>query len=327
MVFSRASALLRERVAIRVFEVSVSFPSGLESAPSPEYVLMHPELSAEQIQQALQGISVPPQPQIMVDLQMEQYMPDPDLEVIARLIAQDPGLSGALLKIVNSPYYGLSNKIASIQRAVNLLGSRSIINLINAQSIKGEMNDETIVTLNRFWDTAQDVAMTCLTLAKRTGAQAVDEAYALGLFHDCGVPLMLKRFPNYMSVLEEAYGNAGADSRVVDTENNAFNTNHAVVGYYTAKSWRLPEHVTDAIANHHNALAVFSDESSRNSQLKNLLAILKMAEHICSSYRVLGNQTVDHEWNAVGDLVLDYVGLSDYDFDSLKLSIRELGAH
>ncbi len=288
---------------------------------------MSQELSAEQIQQALQGISVPPQPQIMVDLQMEQYMPDPDLEVIARLIAQDPGLSGALLKIVNSSYFGLSNKIASIQRAVNLLGSRSIINLINALSIKGEMSDDTIVTLNRFWDTAQDVAMTCLTLAKRTGAQAVDEAYALGLFHDCGVPLMLKRFPNYMSVLEQAYANAGPDCRVVDTENNAFHTNHAVVGYYTAKSWRLPEHVTDAIANHHNALAVFSDESSRNSQLKNLLAILKMAEHICSSYRVLGNQAVDHEWNAIGHLVLDYVGLSDYDFESMKLSIRELGAH
>lgn len=288
---------------------------------------MSQELSPEQIQQALQGISVPPQPQIMVDLQMEQYMPDPDLEVIARLISQDPGLSGALLKIVNSPYYGLSNKIASIQRAVNLLGSRSIINLINAQSIKGEMCDDTIVTLNRFWDTAQDVAMTCLTLAKRTGSQAVDEAYALGLFHDCGVPLMLKRFPNYMSVLEQAYANAGPDCRVVDTENNAFHTNHAVVGYYTAKSWRLPEHVTDAIANHHNALAIFSDETSRNPQLKNLLAILKMAEHICSSYRVLGNQAVDHEWNAIGHLVLDYVGLSDYDFESLKLSIRELGAH
>ncbi|QDG57503.1 HDOD domain-containing protein [Pseudomonas sp. NIBRBAC000502773] len=288
---------------------------------------MSQELSAEQIQQALQGISVPPQPQIMVDLQMEQYMPDPDLEVIARLISQDPGLSGALLKIVNSSYYGLSNKIASIQRAVNLLGSRSIINLINALSIRGEMSDDTIVTLNRFWDTAQDVAMTCLTLAKRTGAQAVDEAYALGLFHDCGVPLMLKRFPNYMTVLEEAYANAGPDCRVVDTENNAFNTNHAVVGYYTAKSWRLPEHVTDAIANHHNALAIFSDETSRNPQLKNLLAILKMAEHICSSYRVLGNQSVDHEWNAIGHLVLDYVGLSDYDFESMKLSIRELGAH
>ncbi|MGO4001324.1 MULTISPECIES: HDOD domain-containing protein [Pseudomonas] len=288
---------------------------------------MSQELTSEQIQQALQGISVPPQPQIMVDLQMEQYMPDPDLAVIAKLISQDPGLSGALLKIVNSPYFGLSNKIASIQRAVNLLGSRSVINLINAQSIKGEMNDDTIVTLNRFWDTAQDVAMTSLSLAKRIGSQAVDEAYALGLFHDCGVPLMLKRFPNYMAVLEQAYANAGAECRVVDTENRAFNTNHAVVGYYTAKSWRLPEHVTHAIANHHNALSIFSDESARNSQLKNLLAILKMAEHICASYRVLGNQTEDHEWDSIGHLVLDYVGLSDYDFENLKQTIRELGAH
>mgnify|MGYP002128952617 CR=1 FL=1 len=288
---------------------------------------MPPELSSEQISLALQGISVPPQPQIMVDLQMEQYMPDPDLEVIARLISQDPGLSGALLKLVNSPYYGLTNKIASIQRAVNLLGSRSIINLINAQSIKGEMNDETIVTLNRFWDTAQDVAMTCLTLAKRTGAQAVDEAYALGLFHDCGVPLMLKRFPNYMSVLEQAYANAGPNSRVVDTENTHFNTNHAVVGYYTAKSWRLPGHLTEAIANHHNALAIFSDESSRNGPLKNLLAVLKMAEHICASSKVLGNQREDHEWNSIGHLVLDYVGLSDYDFETLKQTIRDLGTH
>ncbi|MGX9864054.1 HDOD domain-containing protein [Pseudomonas sp. HN2] len=270
---------------------------------------------------------MPAQPQIMVDLQMEQYMPDPDLEVIAKLISQDPGLSGALLKIVNSPYYGLSNKITSIQRAVNLLGSRSIINLINAQSIKGEMNDDTIVTLNRFWDTAQDVAMTCLTLAKRIGTQAGDEAYALGLFHDCGVPLMLQRFPNYMTVLEEAYASASPDCRVVDTENRVFNTNHAVVGYYTAKSWRLPEHVSAAIANHHNALAIFNDESSKNSQLKNLLAILKMAEHICASYRVLGNQSEDFEWNAVGPLVLDYVGLSDYDFETLKQTIRDLGAH
>ncbi|WP_172680575.1 MULTISPECIES: HDOD domain-containing protein [Pseudomonas] len=270
---------------------------------------------------------MPPQPQIMVDLQMEQYMPDPDLETIAKLISQDPGLSGALLKIVNSPYYGLRNKITSIQRAVNLLGSRSIINLINAQSIKGELHDDAIVTLNRFWDTAQDVAMTCLTLAKRVGLENGDEAYAMGLFHDCGVPLMLKQFPNYMSVLEQAYASASAECRVVDTENRVFNTNHAVVGYYTSKSWRLPDHVSQAIANHHNALAIFSDESSRNnSPLKNLLAILKMSENICASHRVLGNQAEDHEWECVGALVLDYLGLSEYDFQTQKQEIRDLAS-
>nr|WP_187669491.1 HDOD domain-containing protein [Pseudomonas carbonaria] len=270
---------------------------------------------------------MPPQPQIMVDLQMEQVMPNPDLKTIARLIGQDPGLSGALLKIVNSPYFGLANKVGSIQRAVNLLGSRSVINMINALSIKGEMSDETIVTLNRFWDNAQDVAMSCLTLAKRVGCEAVDEAYTLGLFHNCGIPLMLKRFPDYMAVLEESYACASGERRIVDTENRLLNTNHAVVGYYTARSWNLPQHLCEAIASHHNCLSLFSDDSGRDAQLKNLLAILKMAEHICESYRVLGDQEVDQEWEAIREPVLEYVGLSEYDFDNLKESIRELGRY
>ncbi len=290
-----------------------------------EFPAMLQELTADQLKRALQGISVPPQPQIMVDLQMEQYMPDPDLKAIAKLIAQDPGLSGALLKIVNSPHFALTERVVSIQQAVDLLGCNTVINLINAQSIKGEMSDETIVTLNRFWDTAQDVAMTCLTLANRLDYHPADEAYALGLFHNCGIPLMLTRFPEYMDVLEKAYACADAENRVVDTENSLLNTNHAVVGYYTARSWRLPEHVCEAIANHHNALAVFSDGNHEQAERKTLLAILKMAEHICSSYRVLGNQDADHEWQAISSLVLEHVSLSEYDFQNIKESIRELG--
>ncbi|MCQ4311465.1 HDOD domain-containing protein [Pseudomonas stutzeri] len=282
------------------------------------------ELTDEQIRSVLQGISVPPQPQIMVDLQMEQVMPDPDLRAIARLISQDPGLSGALLKTVNSPFFGLANRIASIQQAVNLLGCNSVINLINAQSIRGELTDAAIVTLNRFWDSAQDVASTCLTLAKRIGHPSPDEAYTLGLFHNCGIPLMLTRFPEYMAVLEEAYASVGADTRITDVENRVLNTNHAVVGYFVARSWKLPQHLCEAIANHHNALALFNDEWS-DPQIKTLLAILKMAEHICACHRVLGEQPEDHEWDAVAQLVLEYVGLSEYDFECQRDSIRELG--
>lgn len=282
------------------------------------------ELTDEQIRSVLQGISVPPQPQIMVDLQMEQVMPDPDLRAIARLISQDPGLSGALLKTVNSPFFGLANRIASIQQAVNLLGCRSVINLINAQSIRGELTDAAIVTLNRFWDSAQDVASTCLALAKRIGLPAPDEAYTLGLFHNCGIPLMLTRFPGYMAVLEEAYASVGPETRITDIENRVLNTNHAVVGYFVARSWKLPLHLCEAIANHHNAMALFSDEWS-DPQIKTLLAILKMAEHICACHRVLGEQPQDHEWDAVAQLVLEYVGLSEYDFECQRDIIRELG--
>jgi HD-like signal output (HDOD) protein len=285
---------------------------------------MAQELSAEQIQQSLQGISVPPQPQIMVDLQMEQLMPDPDLRAIAKLISQDPGLSGALLKIVNSPHFALPSRVVSIMQAVNLLGCNTVINLINAQSIRGEMNDQTIVTLNRFWDTAQDVALTCLTLAKRIGYEPADEAYALGLFHNCGIPLMLKRFPDYMSVLEEAYADAGDECRIVDTENRILNTNHAVVGYYTARSWRLSEPICEAIANHHNVQAVFSGPAE-DQHLRTLLAILKASEHLCSSHRVLGNQTDDFEWQGIQTQILEQLRFTEYDFETFRESVRELG--
>lgn len=286
--------------------------------------VMNQDLTEEQIRNALQGISVPPQPQIMVDLQMEQVMPDPDLKAIARLISQDPGLSGSLLKIVNSPFFGLSNRISSIQQAVNLLGANRVVNIVNAQSIRGELTDESIVNLNRFWDSAQDIAMTCMTLAKQLGCLPPDEAYALGLFHNCGIPLMLSRFPGYIQVMEDSY--AQSDARIVDVENQRMNTNHAVVGYFTAKSWLLPRHLCEAIASHHNARQIFLEEASKDAALKNQLAVLKMAEHICQAYRTLGNQSVDHEWNLVGSSILEYTGLTEYDFDNLTATCREMMA-
>lgn len=99
------------------------------------------ELSEEQILRIMQGIKIPPQPQILVDLQMEQVMPDPDMGRIAKLISQDVGLSGTVLKVVNSPFYGLKNRITSVHQAVCLIGLDSVVNIINGLSIKSQMSD------------------------------------------------------------------------------------------------------------------------------------------------------------------------------------------
>ena len=62
-------------------------------------------LTEDQIQTVTRGMAIPVQPQVMVDLQMEQVMPDPDINEIARLISRDVELSGSVLKAVNSPEY------------------------------------------------------------------------------------------------------------------------------------------------------------------------------------------------------------------------------
>lgn len=159
------------------------------------------DLTEEQIQTILKGTHIPPQPQIMVDLQMEQLMPDPCLDNIGKLISQDVGLSGKVLKTVNSASFGLANNITSIKQAVSILGSKSIINLVNALSIRGELSNDDIVALGGFWDNAMKIADACAAIAKLIGYAEPDEAYSLGLFHNCGIPLLMQRFENYQTIL------------------------------------------------------------------------------------------------------------------------------
>lgn len=284
---------------------------------------MAKELSEEQILRIMQGIKIPPQPQILVDLQMEQVMPDPDMGRIAKLISQDVGLSGTVLKVVNSPFYGLKNRITSVHQAVCLIGLDSVVNIINGLSIKSQMSDETIVNMNRFWDTANDIAQVATTVAKQVGFPNPDLAYLLGLFHNCGIPLLMSRFDNYLQVMEESY--AHPELRVVDVENQYLNTNHAVIGYYTAKSWNLPKVLCDVIAEHHSATRYFTSDNIKDSEGKTLLAILKLAEHICGNYHILGRQQVDLEWENIGPEVLTYLGLGEYDIEQMQLNFAEMG--
>lgn len=284
---------------------------------------MNVELTTEQIKHLLQGITIPPQPQIMVDLQMEQLNPNCSMKHIARLISQDVGLAGSMLKTVNSPLYGLKNKIASIEQAINLLGIASVVNIINALSIRGSLTDEAIVALGHFWDSAMDIAATCSNIAKQIGYRAPDEAYTFGLFHNCGIPLLMQRFDNYANVMRKAY--AEQNRRVIDVENDVLKTNHAVVGYYVARSWNLPAHICDAIAEHHSVEKVFSDHDTVQNERKNLIAILKMAEHICRNYLTLGDAATDYEWQRIEKNLLEYVGLSGYDYQNMLESMQEMG--
>lgn len=285
---------------------------------------MNKNLNEEQINKILRGITVPPQPQIIVDIHMEQAMPNPDIDRIAKFISQDVGLAGTILKVVNSDLFGLKNKLTSIEQAVHILGLQSIISLTEGLSIKGELNDETIVALGGFWDSAMDIASVCATIARQIGYQAPDKAYCLGLFHNCGVPLLIKAHSNYQDVMEASYG--CTDGRIIDFENQELRTNHAVVGYYVAKSWGLPQDLCEVIAEHHNAPDIFKENPSPyDGGKKTLLAILKMAEHICGLYSILGGKEQDHEWARIKHSLLEYIGLSDIDYEDIAAEMESMG--
>jgi HD-like signal output (HDOD) protein len=180
-----------------------------------------------------------------------------------------------------------------------------------------------IVKMTRFWDSAMDNASVCAAISRQIGLAKPDEAYMIGLFHNCGNILMAQKFENFTEVLESSYGSE--DKRVVDAENEMLKTNHSVVGYYVSRAWHLPPHISTAISQHHSAESIFKNHEYKDPTTKNLLAILKMSEHICENFRVLGKQAEDHEWNRIETDVLDYVGLSHDDFLHLRENLEDLG--
>jgi HD-like signal output (HDOD) protein len=224
-------------------------------------------------------------------------------------VAGDVSLSAAVLKTVNSPLFRLPHEMTSVQQAVTLLGVSNVINLIIGISLRLEVGGRFNVAVERFWDTASDVAMISAGIAKSLGNVSADEGYLLGLFHDCGIPLLMMKDSNYVQLLKVA--NSSRERIFTAVEDEILNTNHAVVGYYVAKSWRIPKRICAGILNHHEP-DMFS---AGDAELGQLLANLKMAEAISHSVRRLS----DHpEWDRLRPHVLDYLQLTDQDFEELK---------
>ena len=284
---------------------------------------------AKDVDSILKGIIIPSPPQIIADLQMEMAKSDPDLNEIGSLIANDAGLSGAVIKTANSPVYAKSKEISSISQAVMMLGTKTLVDIVNTLCLRNAtvdqntMSDNVYSTLIRFWDSAADVAKVCEMVAQKLRMSSLGNAYMLGLFHNVGIALLISKHDNYLDVIADSYSQS--DERIVDVENKAFNSNHAVVSYYAAKSWKLDKLSCKVIAKHHNE-DVFSKSSNIEvTDEHNLLSVLKIAEHIVGLHRILGNQEVDHEWEKIGENLLYYVGLTSYDMDDLKSEAVDKG--
>ena len=150
----------------------------------------------------LGGIYIPPQPGIIE--QVEQC--GADLEKIAEIISVDPGVSAAVIKIVNSPVFGLAQRIGSIPQAVIMLGVDRVVGILKTLLLRKSMDHiNTRINMGLFWQSSVSVATVASTICRQLNLSMADEAYTLGLFHNCGIPVMAGRYSNYQKVMEFSY--------------------------------------------------------------------------------------------------------------------------
>jgi HD-like signal output (HDOD) protein len=90
--------------------------------------------------------------------------------------------------------------------------------------------------------------MLCHFLARSLRGVPPDEAYTYGLFHNCGMPLLMQRFPGHRDTVMRA--SLGADVPITKMEEDETGTSHAILGYFLARSWMLPDHLCQTILFH-----------------------------------------------------------------------------
>ncbi len=277
------------------------------------------KFTPDELHSLLQGISIAPQPQILVDLQMAQAMGEDDENSLHSLISQDIGLSGSILKLHNRLQ---DQPTANISQAIAVIGTENITKVANSLSIKGELDDHSISLLNPFWDSSHDIATLCQGIAQELQLEQDQQYYSLGLLHNAGMALMLKKYPDYFDTLKQAH--QGEHQRLIDLENLRYHSNHAVLGYYCARAWRLPAILCEVIAEHHSAHFALEfwpeDHPGRN-----LLAVLKTAEYLCNSHRIFGQQRNNYEWLDIKEQIFLQLGIGDYELEAWHDRYRDLG--
>lgn len=267
------------------------------------------ELSEEGVAQLLKGVSIPPRPTLLVDLDQELKRPEPDLKRVAGLVGKDVGVSAAMLKTVNSPLFGLRTKIGNVFQAVQMLGARNARNIVTGLVLRNAMAGGA--NLERFWDASEKVASINAYICTILPKAPREEAYTFGIFHDCGIPILMQRFPDYRDTLMRA---GGADRPLTEVEDERHGTNHATLGYVVARSWGMSDLICQSILHHHD-FAVINGAGSTHPGTRTLVAVNFLSEHL---HETMLRLRADHQWERIGEDILDYLGLTQSEYAEIR---------
>lgn len=261
-------------------------------------------LDESQLASLLRGIDIPACPAILIDMEAELRKDDPDQRTIAKCISRDVALSGQVMQVANSPAFSTGRKVDSIIQALTVLGMRQMFNLVVTQLLKIALAGKPEVPMDHFWEGSAAAARVAAELARRLRCVKPDMAYTFSLFHDCGMPLLMKRFDDYQTLLRAT--RQTPDTSLIELEEQRYGTNHAVVGYFLARRWKLPEFVAQGIALHHDYAAL--DEGRAAPDTLGVVAINALAEHLVFQHNGLGEED---EWDRAAEHVFRFFGLGE----------------
>ncbi|GHV52319.1 hypothetical protein FACS1894206_00880 [Deltaproteobacteria bacterium] len=196
-------------------------------------------------------VRLPPLPAVMLELLDVLQRRNVSADQIAAVIAKDPGLTVWLLRLVNSPYYGFSAKIATISRAVALVGTKQLQTL----AIGGALNSlavllpKGLLDMELFWRHSIAVGIVAQEIWKLSGRSDSEQLFVAGLLHDCGQLALAYAAPKVKAALNKYYTVDAEPSYIM--EKKLMDFDHARLGGIILHRWNMPLTLVIAVLRHH----------------------------------------------------------------------------
>ncbi len=175
---------------------------------------------------------------------------------VSQTVSADPVLTGTLLRVSNSAYYGFARQIATVREAVMLLGFKQVRQIAVGASVirswRYLQGARDGFDMDLFWGHSMTVALIAETAARKFNAGRPEEAFTAGILHDIGTLALRQARPDeFRAALRESRLRRVP---LCDAELQFTGFTHAAVGAALAERWQFPSRLVEAIARHHEAL-------------------------------------------------------------------------
>jgi HD-like signal output (HDOD) protein len=269
------------------------------------------------LEQSVHAIDIPPRPAILDRLREEMGKDEPDFKLLGQLISADVALAAGLIKTANSPFFGMGYRASTLHSALLLLGLDITCSAVAAISLRRAFPNSA--HYERFWDASAKIAALSGWLATRLAVADMrsDDAYSFGLFRDCGIVILLRRYADYSQTLVLA--NQNAETAFTTIESQRHPTDHTVVGCLLAQNWWLPETICQAIRHHHDPFSMVQTQSSLALASGRLIAVSQTAEYLLQT---LTGACQTREWSKLGVHCLQTLHLSEDELPGLLQEAR-----
>jgi HD-like signal output (HDOD) protein len=212
---------------------------------------------------------------------LQRMIGDPQAAMaeLSRMITGDPMLTAKILRVANSPYYGMEQKLNSISHAIMIIGLANLKGIIYSEGLLNILNEKNFQrdpTMQALWQQANYTAICASYLGYLFRDLNQGTLFTLGILHDIGKFLMLKLQPLPQNNL--ATSGIYSPYWTLEEEENIYGINHALVGRMALQHWGLSELMVETVSLHHVPGYLDRNELGLDREALQYLLVLFLAD-------------------------------------------------